>query len=71
MSHVPNERVYCCNCEALREQNIHGRCANCDSDSVVSEHAQHMWRERAEQADYMDTAQAEVKELERMLGRKS
>ncbi len=39
------ERFYCLNCVASErgaiaaELNAHGRCATCDSDAVISEHA--------------------------------
>lgn len=57
VSHHPNERVWCQNCEAVRNQSIHGRCENCDSAQVVSEHAQYLGREARE-----------VAELEAMVG---
>jgi excisionase family DNA binding protein len=33
------ERHYCVNCQQVGELTLHGRCATCGSDSVVSEHA--------------------------------
>jgi predicted ATP-dependent serine protease len=54
MSHHPQrERIWCENCQAIREQTIHGRCENCDSGQIVSEHAQ-------------NHSQREVRELEKL-----
>ncbi len=48
VSHEPRERWYCCNCEAVRELSVHGRCENCDSGQVVSEFALRLRPVRAE-----------------------
>jgi excisionase family DNA binding protein len=33
------ERHYCVNCQQTGELTLHGRCATCGSEAVVSEHA--------------------------------
>lgn len=48
MSHIPRERWYCLNCQTEGDLNQHGRCGSCDSDSVVSRHAERLSREADE-----------------------
>ena len=55
-----SERWWCTNCLAVRELNIHGRCANCDSDAVDL-----AWRGTPFQSKATD----EVAQLEALLRR--